>query len=66
MLTLVLDPGGEPRIVKLELALYLLGFDVRRCDRTVEATPEERRQRRLARKREYRRRAREPAREAAP
>lgn len=41
MLTLVINPGGRPQVVKIGVALRLLGFDPRRASGlTVKDQPE--------------------------
>lgn len=41
MLTLVINPGGRPQVVKIGVALRLLGFDPRRASgQTVKDQPE--------------------------
>ncbi|MEN6516960.1 MAG: hypothetical protein ABFC38_02060 [Methanospirillum sp.] len=63
MLPVVINPDGESRIVKIEVALFLLGFDTRGPDRCPEPTPEETRQHRAELRREYQRRMQERERE---
>ncbi|MEN6343402.1 MAG: hypothetical protein ABFC89_12700 [Methanospirillum sp.] len=59
MLTLVINPGGRPRIVKIVEALFHLGVDINRPHHCPEMTPEELRLRKMARRRERRRRLQE-------
>lgn len=41
MLTLVINPGGRPQVVKIGVALRLLGFDPHRASgQTVKDQPE--------------------------
>lgn len=66
MLTLVINPGGRPQVVKIIEALYHLGVDIRRPSHCVETTPEEkRRNRRELCRRAYHRRRQRERREAA-
>ena len=55
MLTLVLNPDGTSRIVKIVDALLYLGVDINRPSHCPEMTPEEKRLRKLARRKERRR-----------
>ena len=66
MLTLVLNPGGTARILKIVDALLYLGVDINRPHHCPEMTPEEKRRRRreLRRKAHHRRRVRKQEREA--
>ena len=61
MLRLVINPGGESRIVKIEEALKLCGFDMRGRDGWTARTPEERRRQKRAADRAYRERHRRTA-----
>ena len=63
MLTLVLNPGGRSRIVKIWEALLHLGVDISRPNHYPERTPEERRRRKAELHRKYRRQKREGERE---
>ncbi len=51
MLTLVINPGGTARNVKIDEALYHLGFDIRRPDHCPPRTSKEKRRHRRARHR---------------
>ena len=42
MLTLVINPGGRPRVVSIAEALYHFGVDISRPNHCPERTPEER------------------------
>ena len=65
MLTLVLNPGGTARIVKIVDALLYLGVDINRPHHCPEMTPEEKlRHRRELSRRGYRRRQLQKLREA--
>lgn len=52
MLTIVRNPGGEPRITKIIDALPHFGVDIRRTGHCPEMTPEETFQRRKERRRQ--------------
>ena len=65
MLTLVINPGGRPRIVKIVEALLHLGVDINRPHHCPEMTPEEKRLHRRERRRQaYHRRRLQERREA--